>query len=221
MKTEVYRKLVAARKSHVFPEGLQNPSTIQSGEFDCDHIGAWSQWQHHLDANILVIGQDWGDVSYFIDNKGRDTDNNPTNKNLIELFVEIGIDIGTPSHPTPQRVFFTNAILGIKGLDQRRQMSLPVKAEWVLDTTFHFTKPLIDCIQPRIIVTLGAIPLRAIRLLYPDFPVKNLKTHINEAAIRLKDSAILFPFYHCGGLGLANRKFELQKRDWQRIREFL
>ena len=40
--------------------------------FRSAQIGPWSLWQGNLDAEIMVIGQDWGDKNYFTKNKGHD-----------------------------------------------------------------------------------------------------------------------------------------------------
>ncbi len=63
-KQEAYKKLVEKRKAIDCPS---NPSRIASGKYDCEHINAWSQWQNDLDAEILVVGQHFGTLEYFIE----------------------------------------------------------------------------------------------------------------------------------------------------------
>jgi uracil-DNA glycosylase len=223
MKDKIYQELVEKRKKHIFPEGLSNPNNLENGCYDrCNNIGAWSQWQGNLDAKILVIGQDWGDVNYFIENEGKDTDGNPTNKNLKTLFCQIGFNIGLPSTPKVQPIFFTNAILGIKGEIGKNQMSGSVKASWIKDSNEHFTKELISIIQPKIIITLGAMPLYAMQLIYPKtIPKEKLGVLVYKNPIQVEENIRLFAFYHCGGLGLANRKMEDQKQDWLKMKPFI
>jgi hypothetical protein len=48
-------------------------------------------------------------------------------------------------------------------------------------------------------------------------PRKPLKKLVGENPIFLKDNKRLYARYHCGGLGLANRNFALQKQDWKMI----
>ena len=96
-KQDRYADLVKKRKAFSFSEGLLNPSQIESGKYDSpEHIGPWSCWQGSIDAYILVVGQDWGDYNYYVRNRGIDDDNNPTCKNLTQLFLSIGVDIGVP-----------------------------------------------------------------------------------------------------------------------------
>jgi len=94
-----YSELVEKRKKYCF-NGLLNPSQIKGGIYDNKTaLGPWSLWQGNLDAQILVIGQDWGDENYYITNKGNDDDKNPTNSSLIKLFQTLDIDIGNPMKP--------------------------------------------------------------------------------------------------------------------------
>ena len=48
---------------------MKNPSTIiEDGKcLDCDEIDAWALWQNSLDADILLLGQEWGDVNGYIE----------------------------------------------------------------------------------------------------------------------------------------------------------
>jgi len=51
-----------------------------------------------------------------------------------------------------------------------------------------------------------------------DIPtVKSLHQALGNSPYKLTGSKFLFPVFHCGGLGHANRTFEKQKNDWKRI----
>ena len=217
-----YAALVDKRKrDKFFPEaGLLNPAEIENSIFDCDELGAWSRWHGDLDAKILLIGQDWGDEKYFIKNGGRDSDNNPTCKNLKALFQEIGFELGTatPETPSPKGLFFTNAVLGIKS----RNMSAPIKTEWLWHSIEHFTRELIEIIEPEIIITLGKNAFRALQFIWKELPHEEPMNKLNERNFWVNEGKILlFPRFHCGGLGLRNRVFDKQKEDWRRILPFL
>ena len=216
-KETKYYKLVEKRKKYKFKE-LKNPSDILDGIYDNEiSINPWSLWQNNLDAKIMVIGQDWGDENYYIKNKGRDSDDNPTNLNLIELFKVLKIDIGTPNNPCKSYpLFFTNAIQGIK----ENGMSSKVKDSWLKESGEEFLKPLIEIIKPKVIVTLGAKTLKAINYIYPINSNKTLSSIQKINPIRVNEMN-LFAFYHCGGLGLANRPLSEQKRDWTKIKEYI
>lgn len=216
-KKNRYIELVEQRKSYNFKD-LKNPSQIANGIYDNEvSINPWSLWQGNLDAEILVIGQDWGDENYYLNNRGRDNDNNPTNKNLRDLFQVLNIDTGRPNNPNKDAsLFFTNAIMGIK----QDGMSSNIKASWLKESAIMFLKPLIGIIEPKIIITLGANTFKAIKYIYPgnmNQPLRDLQS-INPINV---NEMKLFAFYHCGGLGLANRPLNEQKKDWEKINSFL
>lgn len=213
IKSKQYLELVKKRKQFEFNE-VQNPSNICNGIYDIkDSIGPWSLWLGNIDADILVIGQDWGDVDYYLNNKGVDNDNNPTNRNLIKLFKEINIDIGIPSKPNKNaKVFLTNAILGIK----KNGMSSEVKVKWEKESTENFLKPLIDIIQPKVIITLGKIAFGAVARIY-NLKKENMSKLVEKSPILIGNKKI-FPMYHCGSLGIRNRSLEMQKQDWRKVK---
>src|SRR5262245_8278834 len=114
-KPSDYSQLVTARKACHLCAGLTNPADVHDGRFDSDHIGAWSIWQGNLDASAMVVGQDWGDMSYFVRHEGREGPRNPTNLALVELAGIAGLSIGEPGSTVGRDVaFFTNAILCLK-----------------------------------------------------------------------------------------------------------
>ena len=217
-KKRAYIKLVETRKHYKFPEGLVNPSDVLNGIYDRDiHIGPWSKWQGNLDADIMLIGQDWGSLDFFIETKGGPLDDSQTNRNLKELFQVIGIDIGYPNHPNHDNsLFFTNAILGLK----KGKMSGNIKASWLRNEAETFLKPTIDIIQPKIIISLGKKAYDALAIIY-NLKKASLKYLIDNNPVELQDGKLLFAFYHCGGLGIASRSFELQKQDWKMIIDYL
>ncbi len=220
-KDERYANLVRKRKEYDFSDGLQNPAKILGGTFDCDEIGAWSTWHSDLNAKILLIGQDWGCENYFINNQGKDSDDNQTCINLKKLFNEIGFYLGTaiPKFPNKNGLFFTNSVLGIK----YGNMAARIKMEWLRNSTEGFTKELIEITEPEIIITLGKIAFRALQIIWPDLPSKDtLKSLVVRDDLKVNKGRIqVFPRFHCSGLGLRSRSLDRQKDDWRRILPFL
>lgn len=219
IKEENYKRLVEKRKNYKFPEGLKNPSEVENGIYDKEtHIGPWCRWQSNLDADIMLIGQDWGTVKYYIETKGEHKDNTPTNTSLRILFNEIGIDIGTPSKPNNKApCFFTNVILGLK---EGEEMAGNIKYSWVKENAIEFLKPNIEIIRPKIIITLGKRAYDAIAYIYK-LKHESMKKLVTENPVKLNNGILIFAMYHCGGLGLANRNIELQKKDWKLIKKYL
>jgi len=221
---DLYRVLVAKRKAHVFPPGLLNPSKIEGGKFDSEQLGPWSRWQGDLNADVVILGQDWGDLAYFLKNEGIDSDKEQTCKNLRELAQGAGWDIGKPHTPVPQRLFFTNALLGIR---EKNGKSGSIPSAW-LDDSLPFLIGLLKIIQPKAIVSLGSLAYRACRLamhgkdrdlsIPKDAPLTKVR-QLNPILCPGKPD--WFAFYHCGPLGLVNRSRELQMQDWEQLGEWL
>ncbi len=213
-----YSQLVKARKGCGLCRGLENPACVSSSIFDSDQIGPWTLWQGNLDAEIMIVGQDWGDVRYFIGNAGHEAARNPTNEMLVKLLASIGVKIDPPS---PQDtgggiVFLTNAILCLK----QNGLQGAVQPEWFQNCGEHFLKPTINLVRPKILITLGESAYRAMRDLYglPKMKFKNAvakKFHLSEATE-------YFPMYHCGRRILnTHRPPEQQFKDWARIKHAL
>lgn len=86
-----YQDLVVRRKACRSCPGLTNPADCGGGRFDRDQLGPWTLWQGNLNADLVVVGQDWGNDTYFLSNSGRDIAGNPTNKTLRDLLSVAGV----------------------------------------------------------------------------------------------------------------------------------
>jgi hypothetical protein len=112
-----FEALIAARKScRICVE--RSPGKIRSCaefDFDPDVVSHWEQWLGHRSPKLLVVGQDFGNIGYFVRCRGRDEPNNKTNENLYRLLTAAGISVGHPSRrDRGAPVFLTNSILCIK-----------------------------------------------------------------------------------------------------------
>jgi DNA polymerase len=219
-----YETLVNLRKAHVFPAQLLNPSEIQDGVHDSDHLGPWSRWQGDLRAEVVIIGQDWGDLPYFLRNKGVDDAREQTCLNLKSMALAAGWDLGTPQSPLPQPLFFTNAVLGIRAGNGK---SGTPPSEWIDDSLPYLTG-LLDIVQPRAVVSLGTAAYRATRMALfgrgrdAQLPVAAPLSQVHLLSpIKRPGKPAWFPFYHCGPLGLVNRSRELQLQDWRQLGAWL
>lgn len=216
LKRQNYQELVKQRKGCFVCAGLVNPSTIA---YDSDEIGPWTRLQGNLDADILVVGQDWGDIHYFNRNAGIDNDNESTCKNLMKRFMEIGIDIGTPSNLKSAHVFLTNSILCLK----THGKSSNVLSEWQSNCCSKYLKSLISIIKPKVVVTLGEKAYRATMRLYGKKP-KPFKVAVdNSDPVELEDGTYLFHVYHSSQrmINTGVRSEEEQKKDWAKIISYL
>ena len=215
-----YEQLVQKRKTCSLCSELVNPSQCERGHHDSNHIGPWSRWQGNLDAEIVVVGQDWGDTDYFIKNHGVDAKDNPTNNMLRELLGSIGIDVGSPHDCGSEgQVFLTNAILCLKtngGLQGN------VEKEWFSNCGKAFLRPLIEIVQPKVTVCLGERAWRSVTAAF-DQPAGRFRDSVeNPRGVQIMDGGVAMAVYHCGARILnTHRNREQQFRDWHRIRKAL
>jgi len=220
-KSEKYKNLVLKRKNCSLCQNLSNPSFIKNGQWDSDHIGPWSLWQGNLDTEIIVVGQDWGDIRYFEKWQGRDqVSGNPTNTNLQQLLETIGISIKKPQDKQREIIFLSNVILCLKtgGLQAK------VEKEWFENCSKNFLSPLIDIIKPKIVISLGKSVSETILNLYKVPYLKSAKFSkiVESSPFLLTQETYLFPMYHCGAGSInRNRSFNLQKQDWKKLKLWL
>jgi DNA polymerase len=219
-KNEVYRMLVEKRKSYSF-SGLLNPSQIEGGRYDCDQVEAWAQWLGNLNAKIMLVGKDFGGTRFFREFRGGCNPERQTNKNLIQLFSSLGIDIGTPDRPNVSApVFLTNAIFGL--IDSPSKGGNPIKRRMLQENAKEFLRPLIDIVDPEIIIPMGEKAFLGVCLaLDIERSHQKLRDALAISPLKSASGKLIFPVFHCGGLGLANRSFELQRSDWSRIKAYL
>jgi len=219
-KEKVYHDLVDKRKHCKMCNGLCNPSSGQCAKFDSSQIGPWSLWQANLNSRIVIVGQDWGDVSYFTKWHGKDQPSgNPTNENLQELLLEIGIKIEKPQDYQEHRVFLTNLVLCLKS----GGLQAPIDDQWLKNCSQYFFKPLISLIEPKIIICLGQKTSESILNIYRvSYSKGKFADMLAHSPFRLPNSTFLFPVYHCGaGSVNRNRNMLQQKNDWQRINRWI
>lgn len=240
-KESRYKILVSKRKFCRICQniGMKNPSTIiDEGKcLDCDEIDAWALWQNSLDADIFLLGQEWGDVKGFIeDYQSLNSIRSDTNLNLIELFKSIGIEVKDPySNEKNKQLFFTNAALCLK---ENGGAQGETTGEWYQNCS-GIIKELIDIIEPKVVITLGFRAYDAIARSYnlnlPGYSKFSEMIDRTANGIRLKRTAngrdiMLFPVYHpaCRIINLGNksngqkyRSWSQMHDDWKRIGKYL
>ena len=213
---ERFEALVSARKAcRICVE--RSPGKIRSCaefEFDPDVVSHWEQWLGHRSPKLLVVGQDFGNVGYFIRNRGRDEPNNKTNENLYMLLSGAGIKVTHPSQRDADApVFLTNSILCIK----EGAMSGPILTRWVDSCTERHLFPLIRYLKPPVVVGMGNAGWRAVRRV---FALNDAPQPISRAAggcWTSENQTRVFAVGHCGPLGIINRSWPQQLSDWRRI----
>jgi uracil-DNA glycosylase len=229
-KAERYSVLVSARKEYDSQRtlGLANPSQVEGGRYDSDEVGPWTRWAGDLDADLMVVGQDWGDVAYFVAQRGLDAPGNPTNAALAALLAGVGRPLPpAPTATTPLReeanrhtgVFLTNALLWLKtgGLGAK------VSDEWFTGDSAAFLLEEIAVVQPRVVVALGQQAHRALLhafdLRVPAGPFRRVVESSEGTPLpKVRRDTRLFGVYHCGArVQNITRSLSQQHLDWRRI----
>jgi uracil-DNA glycosylase len=213
-----YNALVAARKAcRICVE--RSPGKIRSCaefDFDPDVVSHWEAWLGHRQPKLLAVGQDFGNVDYFIRNGGRDDPNNKTNDNLRRLLMEAGFGVTNPTEfdgITP--VFLTNSILCIK----QGRMDAAIPSSWVDACADRHLSPLVRYLKPPVVVGMGSCGWRAVRRV---FALQQAPERISQSAglswTAANDTRV-FAVGHPGPQGLTNRPWAEQLADWRRIGE--
>ena len=210
-KDQRYRALVVKRKTcNCCAPRLTNASTIQGGSFDCDEIGAYSRWQANLDAELMVVGQDFADDDGFCGNRGRPGKAVKTNRSLIRLIAEAGIAIEMPQDASSGGLFFTNAVLCMK----KGGMRAPIPASCFRECGTRFLRPTIELVAPKLVVALGARATAAINRTFHLLPPAVLPDADAVAQPRrLNASTWFMAVYHPA----ASRPHDAQRADWREV----
>ena len=213
-----YGALVASRKAcRICVE--RSPGKIRScAEFDYDPdvVSHWEAWLGHRRPKLLAVGQDFGNVGYFVRNRGRDDPNNKTNDNLRRLLMEAGFSVTQPREfdgHTP--VFLTNSILCIK----EGPMDGAIRSSWVDACADKHLGPLLGYLKPPVVVGMGSCGWRAVRRV---FALPHAPERISHAAgwsWIAADGTRVFAVGHPGPQGLTNRPWRQRAGDWRRIGE--
>jgi uracil-DNA glycosylase len=213
-----YDALVAARKAcRICVE--RSPGKIRSCaefDFDPDVVSHWEAWIGHKRPKLLAVGQDFGNVGYFVRNRGRDDPNNKTNDNLRRLLREAGFDVTNASErdrTTP--VFLTNSILCVK----EGPMDGAIRSSWVDACAERHLRPLVRYLKPPVVVGMGSCGWRAVRRVCALDQAPGRISQAAGSAWILPDETRVFAVGHPGPQGLTNRPWTQQLADWRRIGE--
>jgi hypothetical protein len=212
--------LVAARKAcRICVE--RSPGKLRScAEFDYDPdvVSHWEQWLGHRNPELLVVAQDFGNVGYFVRNRGRDEPHNPTNENLYRLLRAAGFSVKHPAErDTETPVFLTNSILCVK----EGAMNGAVRASWVNTCSERHLRPLVGYLKPPLVVGMGNAGWRAVRQVYGLEGAPRQISHAAGSYWVAEDRTRVFAVGHCGPLGIINRPWPQQLADWRRIGAFV
>lgn len=208
------------------------------------HINLWSEWQCSLDADILLIGQDFGHLAALekdaraceerVDHYTKDNyelHKAQTDQNLRKLFGE-ALKIEIDEWPRNDRLFFTNSIQCYRTGNN----NAPCNKKWFKLCNEKHISRLIDIIHPKVVIVMGRVVLEGIlhcgtatkddRPLGKDYFARKLNSVLDDGDFRLNLNsgfvATICPVSHTSPPAMnINRKYEKQLGDWKKIADLL
>lgn len=198
---------------------ILQPTLFEKAEFDilcekvqacvkcarmCDSQRVLNRSGGSLNADIMFIGEAPGRLG--ADNSGIPFHGDKSGHNFEELLDFAKID--------RSKIFVTNAVL-CNPRDESGNNSTPTKQE-VQNCADHL-KEQIQILNPKIVVTLGAVALESTR--YISHHSLILKENVRTSNIWF--DRILVPFYHPGQRAMMHRSFANQRSDYQFVAEQL
>jgi uracil-DNA glycosylase len=218
-KLETYRELVACRRDCHACAGLRNPAEPDLAAFDSDEIGPWTRLRGDLDARLMIVAQDWGDVRFYNANRGLDDMRNPTMRTLARLLRDTGIPDPLAGYdPAARGLFLTNAVLCLKD----GGLQATVRDEWFRACGARFLRPTIELVAPRVVVAMGARSYTAIMQAWSRRPGAFRDAVASPDGALLPCGSRVLAVYHCGNRVLnMTRGYEDQRRDWERVARWL
>ena len=98
-------------------------------------------------------------------------------------------------------------------------MSSNFRDKWLKQSRIEFLVPLIDIINPDIIICIGGKATKSVCKIY-GFKKESLINMVENNPIKIQGKKI-FTMFHTGGLGIRNRSLHLQTKDWKNIINWL
>ena len=235
MKKDEFRRLVEdVSKCHICERlvtlpHIENSECLENDDHglntDRPYINRWNLWQGNLDADIMVIGQDYGqkEDGVAVEVCSWSNKKDQTNVRLKELF-EKTFKINLDSNEAP--LFFTN----MANCYRKKRTSGGMHCGWLPICANKYMERLIRIIRPKIIIVLGRSAFEALHCMETLSvqcldSIKLGKESYAEMIqhryqLDLGDEKIdVFPVYHPGANSQMNRTFEQQLEDWKKISE--
>lgn len=146
---------------------------------ECKHLGLTTVAQHSLEADVVIIGQDWGAVKNYktawsmepigkFEGFGKKYTQNPYLRNLSKA-VGMMLEGKEVDHSyllkENKKIFMINSMLCLKqGINDAGEDDDSIsiesgnyKRDWTTDCSSQFIPKILDIIQPKVVVTLGEL----------------------------------------------------------------
>lgn len=190
---------------------------FHNGYYDCDYVSPWSISAHNVDAEVMIIGQDWtsSDSLEQEPDEGRrmlgQRYSKPTNINLRELLGYMGLQFC--------ETYATNVFVFIK----RGNRSARIPSRDLEYCARTYTLPQIEIVSPRMAICLGKKTFRAVCRAADQHPTEWSRARLPRIQI---NSVEIYELPHSaarpvntGGKGVVGRSWRLLGQHLRRMRE--
>lgn len=157
-----------------------------------------------LDASLMFVGEAPGRLG--ADGSHLPFHGDKSGHNFEKLIEQVGI--------SRYEVFVTNAVL-CNPKDEKGNNATPTPGE--ISNCAPFLRETIDILNPAIVVTLGAVALKACGVI--ETHTTSLREHVRTSRTWMRRT--LIPVYHPGQRAMVHRSFANQLSDYQFVAETL
>jgi len=189
------------------------------GAYECDYVSPYTKSASNVDANAMLVLQDWASSEYFERHDG-----------LISDLVELGYDSSVDTNINLKRLLKTHLNLDLQETYATNLMpfiklggmssSIPKKV--LVNAAIEFALPQVKIVQPKIVICFGLQTFNAMRKACSEQQMNNMGDATNSHFSY--ESSTIFCQAHPGLLGQNNRNRGGVNRvslDWGTMMEYL
>jgi hypothetical protein len=197
----------------------------------------WFDWQNRADAEIMIIGQDWGPykalekyiVDYENSKNGKDFDYNAflfktfssrTEKFIFKVIEETYTErFKTFDKKIHDKFFYTMAVLFTRqGIHFRGNHNFDEAKSF--EISYPYVARQIEIVRPKVIITIGNLGFKVVnryyKLNYGKIKLTDLIKEIGSSAIQLNESTVI-PNFHPASF----TDPKIQKQIWSKIWDYI
>ena len=157
-KQQVLSKLAQKRQLTRW-DGYLCIADLHGGAYECDHVSPYTKSASNMDADVMLVLQDWASSEYFERHDG-----------VISDLVELGYDSSVDTNNNLKRLLKTHLNLDLQDTYATNLMpfikqggmsaSIPMKV--LVNAATEFALPQVKIVQPKIVVCFGLQAFNAI-----------------------------------------------------------
>jgi hypothetical protein len=217
-KQQVLSKLAQKRQLTRW-DGYLCIADLHGGAYECDHVSPYTKSASNMDADVMLVLQDWASSEYFERHDG-----------VISDLVELGYDSSVDTNNNLKRLLKTHLNLDLQDTYATNLMpfikqggmsaSIPMKV--LVNAATEFALPQVKIVQPKIVVCFGLQAFNATRRACSEQKVNNIDDAINSYFTY--ELSTVFCQAHPGRLGQNNRNrggVDRVSIDWKKMVEYL